>query len=45
MDLRAELARILIDTDCQIETNFGIFDCGIDMELANLEKAIRSLCN
>ena len=33
------------DTDCQIETNFGIFDCGIDMELANLEKAIRSLCN
>ena len=33
------------DTDCQIETNFGIFYCGIDMELANLEKAIRSLCN
>ena len=33
------------DTDCQIENNFGIFDCGIDMELANLEKAIRSLCN
>ena len=33
------------DTDCQIETNFGIFDCGIDMELANLEKAIRSLCD
>lgn len=33
------------DTDCQIETNFGIFDCGIDMELDNLEKAIRSLCN
>lgn len=30
--------------DCQIETNFGIFDCGIDMELSNLIKDIRSLC-
>ena len=33
------------ESDCQLETNFGIFDCGIDMEMANLEKAIRSLCN
>ncbi len=30
--------------DCQIETDYGIFDCGIDMELSNLEKDIRSLC-
>lgn len=31
--------------DCQIETSFGVFDCGIDMELNNLFKAIRCLCN
>lgn len=30
--------------DCQIETNFGVFDCGIDMELNNLIKDIKSLC-
>lgn len=30
--------------DCQIETDYGIFNCGIDMELSNLEKDIRSLC-
>ncbi len=31
--------------DCQIETDYGIFNCGIDMELSNLEKDIRSLCS
>lgn len=31
--------------DCQIETSFGVFDCGIDMELNNLVKDIRSLCS
>ena len=31
--------------DCQIETSFGIFDCGVDMELNNLIKDIRSLCS
>ena len=31
--------------DCIIETDSGIFNCGIDMELANLEKDIRSLCS
>ena len=30
--------------DCQLETNFGIFDCSVDMELNNLIKDIRSLC-
>ena len=32
-------------SDCQIETSFGVFDCGIDMELSNLVKDIRSLCS
>lgn len=32
------------ETDCMIETDFGVFDCGIDMELSNLYKDIRSLC-
>lgn len=35
----------LESADCQIETSFGVFDCGIDMELANLVKDIRSLCS
>lgn len=35
----------LESADCQIETSFGVFDCGIDMELNNLYKAIRCLCN
>ncbi len=30
--------------DCQIETDFGMFDCGLDTELKNLYKDIRSLC-
>jgi flagellar biosynthesis/type III secretory pathway protein FliH len=28
---------------CQIETPFGVFDCGVDTELASLLKDIRSL--
>ena len=31
--------------DCIIETESGVFNCGIDMELSNLEKDIRSLCD
>lgn len=31
--------------DCIIETESGVFNCGIDMELANLEKDIRALCS
>ena len=31
--------------DCIIETESGVFNCGIDMELTNLEKDIRSLCS
>ena len=31
--------------DCIIETESGVFNCVIDMELANLEKDIRSLCD
>ena len=35
-----------LDTSgCFIETSFGVFDCGIDMELNNLVKDIRSLCS
>lgn len=30
---------------CQIETSFGVFDCGIDMELNNLVNDIKSLCS
>jgi flagellar assembly protein FliH len=29
--------------ECQIETPFGVFDCGVDTELAGLLKDIRSL--
>lgn len=31
--------------DCLIETDFGVFDCGIDMELNNLVHDIKSLCS
>lgn len=34
----------LNENDCKIETPTGVFDCGIDMVLSNLEKDIRSLC-
>lgn len=30
--------------DCRIETDFGMYDCGLDTELNNLYKDIRSLC-
>ena len=45
----SELQEIINDAklgagDCQLETNFGIFDCSVDMELNNLIKDIRSLC-
>ena len=29
---------------CIIETATGVYDCGIDMVMTNLEKDIRSLC-
>lgn len=35
----------LKDTACLIDTDFGVFDCGLETELANLEKDIRSLCS
>ena len=36
--------RTLGENDCMIETKTGIFNCGIDMVLDNLEKDIKSLC-
>lgn len=35
----------LSENDCLIETDFGIFDCGIDREMDNLVKDIRALCS
>lgn len=32
------------ENDCMIETATGVYNCGIDMVLSNLEKDIRSLC-
>lgn len=34
----------LEENDCIIETATGVFNCGIDMVLSNLEKDIKSLC-
>ena len=34
---------LLEDSACMIETENGVFNCGIDMVLDNLEKDIRSL--
>ena len=34
----------LEENNCIIETPTGVFDCGIDMVLSNLEKDIKSLC-
>ena len=31
------------DDQCKIETSFGVFDCGIDTQLENLLKDIKSL--
>ncbi len=35
----------LDSSGCQIETSFGVFDCGVDMELNNLVNDIKSLCS
>ena len=35
---------LLDENDCMIETENGVYNCGIDMVLDNLEKDIRSLC-
>ena len=32
------------EESCIIETATGVYDCGIDMVMTNLEKDIRSLC-
>ena len=34
----------LDENACLIETENGVYNCGIDMVLDNLEKDIRSLC-
>ena len=34
----------LEENDCIIETATGVYNCGIDMVLSNLEKDIKSLC-
>ena len=34
----------LEESDCIIETQTGVYNCGIDMVLSNLEKDIKSLC-
>ena len=34
----------LSENECQIETEYGLFDCGLDTEYQNLIKDIRSLC-
>ena len=34
----------LQENDCVIETPTGVYNCGIDMVLSNLEKDIKSLC-
>ena len=36
--------RNLEENDCIIETATGVYNCGIDIVLSNLEKDIRSLC-
>lgn len=35
----------MTEENCQIETEYGVFDCSIDVELANLIRDIRSLCS
>ena len=39
-----EIKKIAEEGDCIIETATGVYNCGIDMVLSNLEKDIRSLC-
>lgn len=35
---------LLDDTQCMIETDGGLFDCSLDVQMRNLVKNIRSLC-
>lgn len=35
----------LSEEACRIETEYGIYDCSIDVEMANLIRDIRSLCS
>lgn len=46
-DVTIETARdrSMNDTDCRIETDFGVYDCGVDLELDALCRDIRSLCS
>lgn len=46
-DVTLEVARDskMSDTDCRIESDFGIYDCGMDVELEGLCRDIRSLCS
>ncbi len=37
--------RSMDNTDCRIETDFGVYDCGMDLELDALCRDIRSLCS
>lgn len=45
-DVRIDVVndRNLEEEDCIIETATGVYNCGIDVVLSNLEKDIRSLC-
>lgn len=45
-DVSVEIVRDmhLSGMECVIETESGVFNCGMDMELSNLLKDIRSLC-
>ena len=46
-DATIEVARDskMTKADCRIETDFGIYDCGVDLELDGLCRDIRSLCS
>ena len=46
-DVTIETARdrSMNNTDCRIETDFGVYDCGVDLELDALCRDIRSLCS
>ena len=46
-DVTIETARdrSMNNTECRIETDFGVYDCGVDLELDALCRDIRSLCS
>ncbi len=46
-DVTIETARnrTMSDTECRIETDFGVYDCSLDLELDALCRDIRSLCS